>query len=132
MDLMQMAGHLSLEFGAEVEGPYGTDDSQSVRLYLNNGRGVSLAYLAERDAPGYAELVVLREIFDGRESGSDTFRWVHDYSTPVTWDVVPSCSLDDVRKHLATLRDMAESNRYDLRTGRNHGNSEKNAERGHI
>lgn len=116
MDLVQMAGHLSLEFGAEVDGPYGygTETGSTVRVWLSNGRGVSLTHRPDRDAEGEAEILVIREVHDGRGGMTS----VHDYGTPVTSDVVPGADLDRMRAALAVLRDMPESNRYDLRTNR--------------
>lgn len=114
MDLMQMAGHMSLEFSAAVEGPYGSDRGSTVRVWLDNGRGVSLTHEPERDEPGRVELMVIREVIDGH-GGTDS---VHDYSTPVTSDVEPSQNIDDVRAALTVLRDMPESDRYDLRSSR--------------
>lgn len=105
---LTMAGFLSLEFSAAVEGPYG---QETVRVWLGNGRGVSLTHDPERDAAGRVELMVIREVIDGH-GGTDS---VHDYSTPVTNDTVPSQSLDDVRAALTVLRDMPASDRYDLR-----------------
>lgn len=85
MELMQTAGHLSLEFSAVVEGPFTEGDTRSVRVWLDNKRGVSLAHKADRDAAGTFELAVIREsIPGGYVLGDGATPWRLDYSTPFT------------------------------------------------
>ncbi|MCP9209544.1 hypothetical protein [Streptomyces cucumeris] len=118
MDLMSVAGNLSLEFGAVVEGPFGTEGHQVVKVWLPNRRGLSLSQMAGRDEPGTAELAVIRESVPirGEESYGTPRRF--DYSTPVTDDVVPGADLDRMRRALRTLGDMPDADPRDQRSTR--------------
>lgn len=126
-DMMQVAGHLSLEFGATVEGPFTEAETTVVRVWLPNKRGISLAHKEGRDADGVAELAVIRESvpdMDTRDS-ADGVPWRVDYSTPVTTDadspavrvtgMVPGTDLDGAREALRVLRDLPEIDPRDQR-----------------
>lgn len=117
MDVMQAAGHLSLEFGATVEGPFTESGKTSVRVWLPNKRGISLLHWEGRHAEGAAELAVIRESLPGGYALEDgATPWRIDYSTPVTREhedaavraggVVLGTDLDGAREALRTLREL--------------------------
>ncbi len=69
MDLMQMAGHLSLEFGAAVTGPWHTDSDRQAMVHVTrpDGYGVALMMgpgkgLAFESVPGGLDVWQIREI----------------------------------------------------------------------
>jgi hypothetical protein len=118
MDLMQMAGHLSLEFGVTMEGPFGGPHMRTVRLWLPNRRGVSLLVRAGHHDPGTAELLVFREklpdpdvIYQGMTP------WREDYSTVVTIDSL-TVDMDKARAALRILRELPEIDVRDMRDTR--------------
>lgn len=71
MDLMQMAGHLSLEFGAVVTGPWGTDSDRQAMVHVMrpDGYGVALMMgpgksLSFESVPGGLDVWQIRETSD--------------------------------------------------------------------
>lgn len=70
MDLMQMAGHLSLEFGAVVTGPFRNNPAQEmVHVIKPDGYGVALMLgpgkgLAPESRPGMLDVWNIRETDD--------------------------------------------------------------------
>lgn len=106
MDLLQMAGHLSLEFDAVVEGVFTSGSFNAVVLWLPNKRGIGLTHLEGRDADGTAELAVIRETVPVRDVEYQGTPWRFDYSTPVTIDVKPGMDLDGARAALRILREL--------------------------
>lgn len=119
MDLTQMAGHLSLEFGVAMEGPFGVPEGHTtVKLWLPNRRGVSLSYFPERDKPGTTDLAVLRETVPERGKDYDGTPSRLDYSTPVTIDTITGADLDIMRAALRILRELPEVDVWDMRSTR--------------
>ncbi|AYD81487.1 hypothetical protein SEA_JUSTBECAUSE_332 [Streptomyces phage JustBecause] len=69
MDLMQIAGHLSLEFGAVVTGPFKGERQDSVHVMRPDGYGVMLMMgpgkaLAVESRPGGLDVWQIRETDD--------------------------------------------------------------------
>lgn len=115
MDAMQMAGHLSLEFGAVVEGPFkGPDDGdQTAQVWLPNKRGVSLWWQA---ATGDVDLIVIRETVPERGKEYDGTPWRSDFSTPVVnGGMLGATALEGARKALEILRGLPMIDPRDLR-----------------
>lgn len=127
MELMQMAGHLSLETGAEVEGPYGDESRRTVTLWLPNRRGIALTWCEGRDAPGTGEMAVIREVVPEGDVSPYGTPWRLDYSTSITDDTVPGTDLIGARDALRTLRGLSEIDPRDLRTTRRAGGREQEA-----
>lgn len=115
---MQMAGHLSLEFGAVVEGPFGGPNMSSVRVWLPNRRGLSLLSRAGIDKPGTVDLLVIREMLPGPEVTYTGTPWRDDYSTVITSDHLSGTDLDMARGALRILRELPEIDVRDLRNTR--------------
>lgn len=116
MDAMQMAGHLSLEFGATAEGPFKGpgDGDQTAQVWLPNKRGVSLWWQA---ATGDVDVIVIRETVPERDKEYVATPWRSDYSTPVrNGGMLGAVGLDDTRETLAVLRDLPEIDPRDLRS----------------
>jgi hypothetical protein len=109
MDALQVAGHLSLEFNAAVEGPFTGPHKgdQVARVWLANKRGISLMWKADT---GRIDMITIRETVPLRDVTYDGTPWRTDQSTPVvnggesagTSDVV----LKAARKAVAVLRDL--------------------------
>lgn len=113
MDALQMAGHLSLEFGAVMEGPFPwAKGERVVRLWLPNRRGLSLLDCRHVGGVQFAAI---------REAVSTV--GVPDCGTPFAFDylVIPpgggpsllggerqEVTLKDVREAMITLRDLPE------------------------
>jgi hypothetical protein len=115
MDALQMAGHLSLEYGAVVEGPWRgpQNGDQVVRVWLPNGRGLSLLWRAETDE---IDMITVRETVAerGREGGETP--WVTDRTTPVpNGGEKRPLTLDYAREALTVLRGLPK--RVDLEVG---------------
>ncbi|MFE0472597.1 hypothetical protein ACFW2V_13380 [Streptomyces sp. NPDC058947] len=118
MDLMQMAGHLSLEFGVVVEGPFGGSNMQSVRLWMPNRRGLSLLFRPGIDKPGTVDMLVIREKLPDSDVTYTGTPWRDDYSTPITNDHLPGTDIDTARAALRILRELPEVDVRDLRNTR--------------
>lgn len=115
MDAMQMAGHLSLEFGATVEGPWAgpLDGDQGARVWLPNKRGVSLLW---RTASDEIDMIVVRETVPASDVTYTGTPWRTDYSTPVPNAGHPAASLEVAREAVTVLRDLPEIDPRDQRS----------------
>jgi hypothetical protein len=84
MDLMQMAGHLSLEFDATVTGPWHTDGPQAMaHVTRPDGYGVALLMgpgkgQAPESRPGGLDVWYIRETGEpGKVDMSNTYDMIH-------------------------------------------------------
>lgn len=121
MDAMQMAGHLSLEFGAAVEGPWAgpQEGDQVARVWLPNKRGVSLLWYAASDM---VDLIVIRETMPERGTEYDGTPWRSDYSTPaVNGGMLGVVALDAARGALEILRNLPAIDPRDQRSTQRDG-----------
>lgn len=109
---MQLAGHLSLEFDAAVEGPFDVGDEKSaVRVWFSNKRGLSLL-----SRKGTVELITVRETVPVRGKTYDGTPWRADYGTPVkNGGILPDVTLDKAREAAATVRGLPKIDPRDQR-----------------
>lgn len=117
MDAMQLAGHLSLEFGATVEGPWtGPEDGDSVaRVWFPNKRGLSLRHRAATDE---IDMIVIRETVPERGVSYEGTPWRSDYGTPVTNAGHPAATLEIARDAARVLADLSGIDPRDQRSTR--------------
>lgn len=98
MDLMQMAGHLSLEFDAVVYGPYGGPSQDMVHVIRPDGYGVALLLgegkgQAPESQPGKLDVWNIRETDEP-----------HMVDMSNTWDMVRfATDLDGAREALRAV-----------------------------
>lgn len=118
MTPLQMAGHLSLEFGAEVEGPFGEPGHISVRVWFPNKRGMSLIQRDGIEIPGTVQALVIRETIPVSDVECEGTPWRGDYSTPITNNVRGGMTIDDVREAVVTLRNLPAIDPRDQRSTR--------------
>lgn len=81
-------------FAAAVE--YTDDRGEQFVYKFSNSYGASV--IRSRDYPGKWELAVIRKSNDGS--------WSMDYRTPITSDVIPRLSLEDVVNILAKINNL--------------------------
>jgi|SRR5690606_6811862 len=115
MDAMQMAGHLSLEFGVTVEGPFAGpgEGDQVARVWFPNRRGLSLLWRVEKDG---VDMIVIRETVPVSGQRYEGTPWRSDFSTPVVNGGHPSATLDVAREAATVLRDLPEIDPRDQRS----------------
>lgn len=116
MDAMQMAGHLSLEFGAVVEGPFTDpqDGDQVVKVWLPNRRGLSLLWRAETDDIEFRTIRETVPVHGVEYNGTPV---MFDYSTPlVNGGERDRVTLDEAREAMTVLRGLPNVDPRDLRS----------------
>jgi hypothetical protein len=119
MDALQVAGHLSLEFGAAVEGPFTGPHKgdQVARVWLANKRGVSLLW---QPAYGRIDMITIRETVPDRDVTYDGTPWRTDQSTPVVNGGesagAPDVVLKAARRAVAVLRGLPAIDPRDQRS----------------
>jgi hypothetical protein len=119
MDALQLAGHLSLEFGAEVEGPFPGphEGDQVARVWLRNKRGISLLW---QPAYGTIDMIVIRETVPDPDVTYVGTPWRTDQSTPIVNGGesagAPDVVLKAAREAVAILRDLPAIDPRDQRS----------------